>query len=127
MSHEKFLALDLVAQLAERFGPGSKVAQEVPDWIEYLTNVECPERPRTRPGAPWWGKIRSLLPICDRRPMLILPGGTKALPVKLISSRSVIGSVGLEGFRPCHMNRPMGALHEASQGQGGYNASITLR
>lgn len=61
MSHEKFLALDLVAQLAERFGPGSKVAQEVPDWIEYLTNVECPERPRTRPGAPWWAKIRRLL------------------------------------------------------------------
>jgi AAA+ superfamily predicted ATPase len=61
MSHEKFHALDLVAQLAGRFGPGSKVAQEVPDWIEYLTNVECPERPRKRPGAPWWSKIRTLL------------------------------------------------------------------
>ncbi len=61
MSHEKFLALDLVAQLVGRFGPGSKVAQEVPDWIEHLTDVECPERPRTRPGAPWWSKVRALL------------------------------------------------------------------
>jgi len=61
MTCEKHLALDLVAALADRFGPGSKVAKEVPSWIEYLTDVECPERPRTRPGAAWWGKVRGIL------------------------------------------------------------------
>lgn len=61
MTTEKHLALELVAALAERFGPGSKVAKEVPGWIEYLTEVECPERPRTRPGAAWWGRVRALL------------------------------------------------------------------
>jgi integrase len=61
MSCEKHLALELVVSLADRFGPGSKVAKEVPGWIEYLTDVECPERPRTRPGAAWWGRVRGLL------------------------------------------------------------------
>ncbi|MDX5359524.1 MAG: ATP-binding protein [Rhodobacterales bacterium] len=61
MTTEKHLALELVAALADRFGPGSKVAREVPGWIEYLTDVECPERPRTRPGAAWWGRVRDLL------------------------------------------------------------------
>ena len=61
MNTETQLALALVAALADRFGPGSKVAREVPDWIEYLADVECPERPRTRPGAAWWGKVRGLL------------------------------------------------------------------
>ncbi|MGR3271717.1 AAA family ATPase [Thalassococcus profundi] len=61
MTTEKHLALELVAALADRFGPGSKVAKEVPGWIEYLTDVECPERPRTRPGAGWWGRVRGLL------------------------------------------------------------------
>ena len=45
MTTEKHLALELVAALADRFGPGSKVAKEVPGWIEYLTDIECPERP----------------------------------------------------------------------------------
>lgn len=63
MTTEKHLALELVAALADRFGPGSKVAKEVPGWIEYLTDVECPERPRTRPGAAWWGKVRGLLEV----------------------------------------------------------------
>lgn len=61
MTSEKHLALEFVATLAERFGPGSKIAKEVPCWIEYLTDAECPERPRTRPGAAWWGKVRRLL------------------------------------------------------------------
>lgn len=61
MTGEKRLALELVATLADRFGPGSKVAKEVPGWIEYLTDVECPERPRIRPGAAWWGRVRNLL------------------------------------------------------------------
>lgn len=61
MTMEKHLALELVAALADRFGPGSKVAREVPGWIEYLTDVECPERPRARPGAAWWGRVRGLL------------------------------------------------------------------
>jgi len=61
MTTEQRLALDLVAILADRFGAGSKVAKEVPSWIEYLTDAECPERPRTRPGSAWWGKVRSLL------------------------------------------------------------------
>lgn len=61
MTTEKHLALELVAVLADRFGPCSRVAKEVPGWIEYLTDVECPERPRTRPGAAWWGRVRGLL------------------------------------------------------------------
>jgi SpoVK/Ycf46/Vps4 family AAA+-type ATPase len=61
MTEQIHLALDLVAALADRFGPNSKVAKEVPGWIEYLTDVECPERPRTRPGAAWWGRVRSML------------------------------------------------------------------
>lgn len=61
MTTEKYLALELVAALADRFGPGSKVAKEVPGWIEYLTDVECPERPRTRPGDAWWGRVRGML------------------------------------------------------------------
>lgn len=61
MTCEKHLALDLVSSLAERFGPGSKIAKELPGWIEYLTDVECPEQPWTRPGAVWWGRVRSLL------------------------------------------------------------------
>lgn len=61
MTPGKHLALEFVATLADRFGPGSKIAKEVPGWIEYLTDVECPERPRTRPGAAWWGRVRGLL------------------------------------------------------------------
>lgn len=61
MTSEKYLALGLVATLAERFGPGSKIAKELPGWIEYLTDAECPERPRTRAGAAWWGRVRDLL------------------------------------------------------------------
>ena len=66
MTSEKYLALGLVATLAERFGPGSKIAKELPGWIEYLTDAECPERPRTRAGAAWWGRVRDLRkrPVC---------------------------------------------------------------
>lgn len=60
MSYEQHLALDLVARLAGRFGPSSRIAKELPGWLEYLTEVECPERPKTRPGAIWWNKIRDL-------------------------------------------------------------------
>ena len=48
MTTEKHLALELVAALVDRFGPGSKVAKEVPGW----TDVECPERPLTLPPPP---------------------------------------------------------------------------
>ena len=61
MTTETHLALELVAVLADRFGPASKVAKELPSWIEYLTDVECPERPKSRPGAAWWGRVRGLL------------------------------------------------------------------
>ena len=60
MSHEQHLTLDLIARMADRFGPASRVAKELPGWLEYLTEVECPERPRTRPGAIWWEKVRVL-------------------------------------------------------------------
>lgn len=60
MSYEQYLTLDLIARLAGRFGPSSRVAKELPGWLEYLTEVECPERPRTRPGAIWWEKIRQI-------------------------------------------------------------------
>ncbi|WBU54432.1 hypothetical protein [Paracoccus sp. SCSIO 75233] len=61
MTYEKHLALGLVSSLAERFGPSSKIAKELPGWIEYLTDVECPERPQARPELDWWVQIRSLL------------------------------------------------------------------
>lgn len=61
MNHEQRLALDLIARLAGRFGPTSRIAKEVPGWLEYLTEIECPERPRTRPSAVWWEKIRELI------------------------------------------------------------------
>lgn len=73
MTHEQHVALDLIARLANRFGPASRVAKELPGWLEYLTEVKCPERPRTRPGAQWWEKVRAiardLVPIapCERR------------------------------------------------------------
>jgi transitional endoplasmic reticulum ATPase len=60
MSHEQHLTLDLIARLADRFGPSSRVAKELPGWLEFLTGVACPERPRTRPGAIWWKKIQAL-------------------------------------------------------------------
>ncbi|WP_050521786.1 AAA family ATPase [Pseudorhodobacter wandonensis] len=60
MSHEQHLSLELIARLASRFGPTSRVAKELPGWLEYLTEVDCPERPSTRPGAVWWEKVRDL-------------------------------------------------------------------
>ncbi|WP_164682020.1 AAA family ATPase [Fuscovulum blasticum] len=60
MHHELYLTLDLIARLAGRFGPASRVAKELPSWLEYVTAIECPERPRTRPGAIWWEKIRQI-------------------------------------------------------------------
>jgi len=60
MSHEQYLTLDLIAHMAKRFGPTSRVAKELPGWLEYLTEVECPERPRSRPSAIWWEKIRQI-------------------------------------------------------------------
>jgi len=60
MTHEQHLALDLIARLANRFGPASRIAKELPGWLEYLTEVECPERPRTRPSAQWWEKVRPI-------------------------------------------------------------------
>jgi len=69
MSYEKHITLELVSSLAGRFGPSSKIAQEVPSWIEYLTGTICPERPNRGPGMNWWGKIRhmaaDLVPIAD--------------------------------------------------------------
>lgn len=60
MSHEQYLALDLVARLAERFGPFSRVAAELPGWLEGLASIECPERPRQGPDAAWWNRVRRL-------------------------------------------------------------------
>jgi len=60
MTHEQYLALEMIARLANRFGPASRIAKELPGWLEYLTEVECPERPRTRPSSQWWNKIRTL-------------------------------------------------------------------
>jgi hypothetical protein len=61
MSHEQRLALELIARLATRFGPTSRIAKELPGWLEYLTEVDCPVRPRTRSGAVWWQKVRDLV------------------------------------------------------------------
>jgi transposase InsO family protein len=41
MTHEQHLALDLIVRLANRFGPASRIAKELPGWLEYLTEVEC--------------------------------------------------------------------------------------
>jgi len=60
MTHEHHLALDMIARLANRFGPASRIAKELPGWLEYLTEVECPERPRTRASSQWWNKIRAM-------------------------------------------------------------------
>ena len=60
MSHEHYIALDLIVRLAGRFGPSSRIAKELPGWLEYLTEVECPERPRSRPSAAWWEKVRGI-------------------------------------------------------------------
>lgn len=60
MTHEQYLALEMIARLAHRFGPASRIAKELPGWLEYLTEVECPERPRTRPSSQWWNKIRTI-------------------------------------------------------------------
>jgi hypothetical protein len=68
MTHEQHLALDLIARLASRFGPTSRIAKELPGWLEYLTEVECPERPRTQPSMIWWEKIRELV-------RNLIPGG----------------------------------------------------
>lgn len=60
MNHEQHAALDLIARLANRFGPASRIAKELPGWLEYLTEIECPERPSTRPSIQWWQKIRAI-------------------------------------------------------------------
>lgn len=61
MSKETHLALGLLAALTDRFGASSKVSREIPSWIEYITEVDCPERPAHAPVAPWWKKVRSLV------------------------------------------------------------------
>ena len=61
MSHEQRLALELIARMATRFGPKSRIAKELPGWLEYLTEVDCPERPHTRPSQVWWQKVRDLV------------------------------------------------------------------
>jgi transitional endoplasmic reticulum ATPase len=61
MGLEHHLTLELIARLADRFGPISRIAKELPGWLEYLTEVSCPERPRTRPGVIWWDKVRDLV------------------------------------------------------------------
>jgi len=60
MTHEQHLTLDLIVRLASRYGPTSRIAKELPTWLEHLTEVECPERPRTRPSAQWWEKVRAI-------------------------------------------------------------------
>jgi hypothetical protein len=42
MTHEQHLALDLIARLANRFGPASRIAKELPGWLEYLTGHARP-------------------------------------------------------------------------------------
>ena len=39
MTHEQHLALDLIARLANRFGPASRIAKELPGWLEYCTGL----------------------------------------------------------------------------------------
>lgn len=60
MSQEQYLTLDLVNRLAARFGPASRIAKELPGWLEYLTETECPERPHARAGTIWWKKVRAI-------------------------------------------------------------------
>lgn len=59
MIQDQYEALNLVVRLAERFGPSSRIAKELPGWLEYLAEVECPERPRSKPSAVWWEKVRA--------------------------------------------------------------------
>lgn len=40
MAPEKKLALELVAMLAERFGPASKISHEVTRWLEMWAAIE---------------------------------------------------------------------------------------
>ena len=60
MTHEQHHTLELIARLANRFGPGSRIAKEVPRWLEYLTEVDCPERPQSQPSTQWWERIREI-------------------------------------------------------------------
>lgn len=54
MSHEQSLPWISSPGLRDVYGPTSRISLELPDWLEYLTDIDCPERPRTRPGAVWW-------------------------------------------------------------------------
>ena len=60
MIYEQHIALNLVAKLAGRFGPGSRVAKALPGWLEYLSEVECPERPNDGTDSVWWSNVRDL-------------------------------------------------------------------
>lgn len=60
MSNELHLALGLVAMIADRFGASSRISREVPSWLSYLAEVECPERPEQGPAGDWWHAMRRL-------------------------------------------------------------------
>ena len=55
MTLEKKLTIELIAVLADRFGPASKISHEVPRWLEIWFGIECPERPKSRSAAHWCG------------------------------------------------------------------------
>ena len=61
MTLEKKLTIELIAVLADRFGPASKISHEVPRWLEIWFGIECPERPKSRSAANWWKQIRDLI------------------------------------------------------------------
>ena len=50
MIHEQHFALGLIVRRTTRFGPTNRIARDLPGWLERLTEVDCPERPRTRPN-----------------------------------------------------------------------------
>ncbi|WP_158635630.1 AAA family ATPase [Gemmobacter aquaticus] len=60
MALEKKLALELVATIAERFGPASGISHVLPRWIESCADIECPPRPKNPPAQGWWEQVRRL-------------------------------------------------------------------
>ena len=93
MTHEQYLALEMIARLANRFGPASRIAKELPGWLEYLTEVECPERPRTRPSSQWWNKIRTIA-----HDLVPTAGGGEGEIVVLRGIPTVIDDERIQGF-----------------------------
>lgn len=58
MTHATKITLQLVDQLAHRYGAMSKVAQELPRWLDSLGFPDCPDAPFEGSRTQWWAKVR---------------------------------------------------------------------